>query len=448
MNKQSTQPHAVKKNQQRNLVIISILALAGCLSLYVMLNKHKTPHKPHDKIEQVDFATPLSHVDAQSIWIERAQNQLAQENKTQGVLQQQLQLLQQNKETQDKAAQQLVQQVQALQTQVSRLQQQMTQRKSIPTNHNSSEQPYSGSLFPAAPGDDNQTQESDGFINEVSLTLTPRKTNYDVIPAKNPNTFVPAGTFVRAITLGGADASAGVTSQADPSPMLFRILDAGTLPNHQKSHLKDCVATAAGVGDISSRRGEIRLERLSCVKDTGQVVEIPVEATVFGPDGKNGVRGNDYWGEGALLERAFAAGTLSGISSGIAQSYTSTSLTPYGQVQTVNNGRILQYGLAHGVGNAAEKLADYNIQRAEQFHPVIQLSAGTVVDIVFLKGFYLDGKKHSDNEPDLLASDSHDVNALSISNQSNNTKGALAPLPLTPQQIQTLKQKNAALGYN
>ncbi len=59
--------------------------------------------------------------------------------------------------------------------------------------------------------------------------------------------------------LGAADAAAGVNSQANPSPMLFRIIASGTLPNHKKSHLKDCVVTAAVYGDISSERGDIRL---------------------------------------------------------------------------------------------------------------------------------------------------------------------------------------------
>ena len=92
-------------------------------------------------------------------------------------------------------------------------------------------------------------------------------------PLKNPLTFVPAGTFVRAIALGGADASAGVTSQANPTPMLFRLLDKGTLPNHHESQLKNCIATAAVMGDVSSERGEIRLERLSCTRANGEIVE-------------------------------------------------------------------------------------------------------------------------------------------------------------------------------
>ncbi len=237
--------------------------------------------------------------------------------------------------------------------------------------------------------------------------------------------------------------------------MLFRILDAGTLPNHHLSHLKGCVATAAAYGDISSKRGQIRLERLSCIKKNGQIIELPVEATVFGPDGKNGVRGNDYWGESALLSRAFAAGLLSGLSNGIGQSYTSNSLTPLGAIQSVSNANILKYGMASGVENASEKLADYNIKRAEQFHPVIQLSAGTVVDIVFLKGFYLVKPREPHPESDLFNThQTHDSNEeISTSSSTQalppaQTQDALAPLPLTAEQIQRLKQKDTSIGYH
>ena len=62
----------------------------------------------------------------------------------------------------------------------------------------------------------------------------------------------------------------------------------------------------------------------------------------------------------------------------------------------------LNIGAAQGVSNAMDKIADYNIRRADQYHPVIQLSAGTIVDIVFLKGFYLDGQKHDNEKESIL----------------------------------------------
>ena len=244
-------------------------------------------------------------------------------------------------------------------------------------------------------------------VSDDVLALSPLKHQSSVAPfikpSKTPDTFVPAGTFVRAVMLGGADASTGVNSQSNPTPVLFRLLDTGTLPNHHHSHFKDCVATAAAIGDISSERGLMRLERLSCVSPNHhEVIELPVEGTVFGPEGKNGVRGVPLWREGALLKRAFIAGSLSGFSQGIASQYTTTALSPTGAVTSVNNADIFKYGAAQGVSNAMDKIADYNIRRADQYHPVIQLSAGTIVDIVFLKGFYLDGQKHDNEKESIL----------------------------------------------
>jgi conjugal transfer pilus assembly protein TraB len=416
---ESTSSPVIKKKQQRLLLGIAIVLLLGLFTLYSMLESHPNASQKKTKEEQLSMATPLNRVDAQSIWIERAQNQLAQEVKKSDGLQQQLQLLQQSRETQDKQTEQQSQLLQALQMQVADLQKRLSQQTTS----------------------DNLNQNS-SLIRDEPLSLLPIKSANN-IPSKNPNTFVSAGTFVRAIALGGADASAGVTSQGNPTPMLFRLLDEGTLPNGRKSLLKNCVATAAAIGDISSERGAVRLERLSCTRRNGEVIEIPVEATVFGPDGKDGIRGRPLWREGALLQRAFAAGALSGISDGIAQSYTSSSLNAWGgTTQTVDNGKILQYGAANGMSNAADKLADYNIKRAEQYHPVIQLSAGTVVDIVFLKGFYWNDPK--DAAPDYLATPAPMAVTTPDSQMQNQE---VASLPLTPQQIQALKQKNIQQGY-
>lgn len=444
-----TKSSIVKKLQNRNLMILAGMVLVVILGIGMMADED-TASTTAAKTETVSLASPINRVDAQSVWIERAQNQLAENVKATSAVKEQMQLLQQKQDEKNKQTQEQVDLLNQLQTKVANLEQQLNAKKA-------NNQPSgSGEMFPGQAGHENGV-DIHSFINDNTLHLTPRKLlNAEMTPTKNPTNYVPAGTYVKAVVLEGADASAGVTSQSNPTPMLFRILEQGSLPNHRKSHLKDCVATSAAVGDISSERGEIRLERLSCTKDNGQIIEMPVEATVAGPDGKNGIRGVPLWREGTLLQRAFMAGTLSGISNGISQSYTSNSISPFGSVQTVNPNKILQFGLANGVGSAAEKLAEYNIKRAEQFHPVIQLSAGTLVDLVFLKGFYLDGKKHSEDEEDTLASTSPNDLAKEASNQiavpagaaeNNDLKGP-SPLPLTPEQIEALKKKNAEEGYH
>ncbi|CAN5421167.1 TraB/VirB10 family protein [soil metagenome] len=434
----STEPSIVKKKQQRNFVILAVTVALLLWGLAYLMGDKKEQSHVNEKSETVEFATSLNHVDPQSVWVERAQNQLAQQTKTSSALEQQMQLLQQAKDNQDKQTQQTGQTLQALQTKVDLLTQQLTQQRSSTTATSRNDFPA------AAPNSNNPAQTGESFIKDDALTLSPLQNASYV--KKNSKTYLPTGTHVRAVVLGGADASTGVTSQGDPEPMLIRFLDNGTLPNHKHSQLKDCVATAAVVGDISSERGKIRLERLSCAKDNKGILDIPVEATVFGPDGKNGLRGTPLWREGALVQRAFIAGTLSGFSNSLAQSFTRSSTNPWGSTQTVDPHKIFQYGLANGAGNAADKLAEYNIKRAEQYHPVVQLSAGVEIDVVFLKGFYWDGKKHDDNEADSHGSPPNANNNGAWINASNESTDNSA-LPLTDQQIKALKQKNIEQGY-
>jgi conjugal transfer pilus assembly protein TraB len=92
-----------------------------------------------------------------------------------------------------------------------------------------------------------------------------------------------------------------------------------------------------------------------------------------------------------------------------------------------------------------DKLADYNIRRADQYHPVIQLTAGTVVDLVFLKGFYLDGQKHDEKKDTVIPPFSMTAtgSAASVSSvpPSSGQNSAPSPLPLTAQQIDALKTR-------
>ena len=122
----------------------------------------------------------------------------------------------------------------------------------------------------------------------------------------------------------------------------------------------------------------------------------------------------------------------------------------------MNNADIFKYGAAQGVSNAMDKIADYNIRRADQYHPVIQLSAGTIVDIVFLKGFYLDGQKHDNEKESILPpfesvttmnftvlelpSPIHNSSVTPAMTSAVTPRCRFLPLPLTPAQINALQR--------
>lgn len=207
---------------------------------------------------------------------------------------------------------------------------------------------------------------------------------------KTPNDNIPAGSFVKAVLLGGVDAATSLNSANDPRPVLLRLVDKGTLPNRFRSDVCDCHVLGSAYGDLSSERVFIRLEKLSCVdKKTQAIVETGIAGYVSGEDGRAGVRGVVVTRDDALLRHAFAGGILGGVSRALSLANTSnraTTVTPIG-ISTLQNGKdALRSGTGEGVANALDRYAKYYIDRAEQLQPVIQVAAGRKVTIVFTQG--------------------------------------------------------------
>ena len=214
--------------------------------------------------------------------------------------------------------------------------------------------------------------------------------------------WLPAGSHAQAVVLAGVDASAGVSSQGDPRPVLFRITGPAWTAAPSGSgdgramqvDVAGCTVTAAAHGDLSSEKIYARLRTMTCAgpgPDT--VIETEVAGFVAG-SGKVGVRGPVVSREGALVEKAFLAGLVSGVGEGVSQAFQPQAVATGGGAAVANTGlgNIGRAGLGSGASTAGQKVADYMIRRAEQYQPVIQLQAGTRVTLVFLEGARLDGQ--------------------------------------------------------
>ena len=216
--------------------------------------------------------------------------------------------------------------------------------------------------------------------------------------AKPVSAWLPAGAHAEAVVLAGVDASAGVSSQGDPRPVLLRITGpAWTAAEHGTALQVDvdgCTVTGAAHGDLSSEKVYVRFRTMTCAgPKPGTVVETEVAGFVAG-SGKTGVRGPVVSREGALVEKAFLAGMVSGVGQGVAQAFQPQAVAT-GTGATVANSTLSDIGragLGAGASSAGQKVADYMIRRAEQYQPVIQLQAGTKVTLVFLEGARIDGR--------------------------------------------------------
>ncbi len=216
--------------------------------------------------------------------------------------------------------------------------------------------------------------------------------------AKPVSVWLPAGAHAEAVVLAGVDASAGVSSQGDPRPVLLRITGPAWTAAEDGTALQvdvdGCTVTGAAHGDLSSEKVYVRFRTMTCVgPEAGTVIETDVAGFVAG-SGKTGVRGPVVSREGALVEKAFLAGLVSGVGQGVSQAFQPQAVATGGGAAVANTGLgdIGRAGLGAGASSAGQKVADYMIRRAEQYQPVIQLQAGTKVTLVFLEGARIDGR--------------------------------------------------------
>ena len=215
---------------------------------------------------------------------------------------------------------------------------------------------------------------------------------------KPVGTWLPAGAHAEAVVLAGVDAAAGVSSQGDPRPVLLRITGPAWTAAEDGTAMQvdvdGCTVTGAAHGDLSSEKVYVRFRTMTCAGPRpGTVIETEVAGFVAG-SGKTGVRGPVVSREGALVEKAFLAGMISGIGQGVSQAFQPQAVATGGGAAVANTalGDIGRAGLGAGASSAGQKVADYMIRRAEQYQPVIQLQAGTKVTLVFLEGARIDGR--------------------------------------------------------
>ncbi len=205
-----------------------------------------------------------------------------------------------------------------------------------------------------------------------------------------PNSYAPARVIV------GVDASAGVSSQTDPLPVVLRITGpARSVVKDGKlltTRIQGCVVNGAARGDLSAEKVYVKLAKMTCDQPGGRVAVSEVKGFISFA-GKTGVRGRVVSREGNLASQALIAGIVGGFGRGFSVNANSlfSGLTSGadGNRPSLSAGDIVQGGLGQGVGDAADSVSKYLIERAEQYQPVIEMPTGIDVEIVFLDGVYV-----------------------------------------------------------
>ena len=227
--------------------------------------------------------------------------------------------------------------------------------------------------------------------------------------AKPVSVWLPAGAHAEAVVLAGVDASAGVSSQGDPRPVLLRIIGPAWTAAPSGSEdgtamqvdVDGCTVTGAAHGDLSSEKVYVRLPHHDLRRAGARHRGTP---WCGGRDRGRGVRrglgqdrgartGGEPRGragrEGVPRRPRLGArpGRRPGVPAPGGRDRDGRRRSPTPGLAT-SAGRVL----GAGASSAGQKVADYMIRRAEQYQPVVQLQAGTKVTLVFLEGARIDGR--------------------------------------------------------
>lgn len=215
----------------------------------------------------------------------------------------------------------------------------------------------------------------------------------DLIPSKQPDVFIPAGSILTGVLLNGLDAPTGKKSKKEPMPVLFRIKKEAILPNRFHADVRECFLLASGFGDLSAERAYFRGETFSCVRQDGGVIEVPMNAYATGEDGKNGVRGRVVSKQGALLAQSMMAGFLRGFSDAFGRNQIPMlmtgglgSLAGSTPFQSAFSSQSMEGGALKGAGFAMERLSHFYMDMAEEIYPVIEVDATRQVNFIVQKG--------------------------------------------------------------
>lgn len=206
--------------------------------------------------------------------------------------------------------------------------------------------------------------------------------------ATDENTFMlSAGSIISGTLITGMDAPTAMSFKKDPLPALLRIKHEALLPNRFKMDIRECFLVAAGHGELSTERAQLRGESISCIRADGSPIEVKIDAWAVGEDGKTGIRGRLVSKQGTVVARALMAGFMSGVSDAYKpQPIATINTSGVGGYVMPDPQNAMQMGASSGISNAMSRLADYYVEMAKDIYPVIEVDAGRKVEFIVQHG--------------------------------------------------------------
>lgn len=237
------------------------------------------------------------------------------------------------------------------------------------------------------------------------MTNQEQKGTADSNHEKKEGNYLPAGSILSFVAISGMNAPTNQSGLKNPMPALLRLRGEVIMPNGYRANLNDCMVLVSGYGQMADERAMLRTDTISCIRNDGKAVEVKIEGTIFGEDGKPGLRGKLVSKTGDVIAQMIKVGTLNTLGQmavGVAGSVNVGKNNNGGDGNTFNVGvnnpatQAVTTSAAAGINDIFSRIAGIYEQYAQQTFPVIEVAPGRVGEIVLTKGItlnYVEGEK-------------------------------------------------------
>ncbi len=202
---------------------------------------------------------------------------------------------------------------------------------------------------------------------------------------------IPAGTIFQARLLAGVDTPTFSGAEESAFPALAVVVGEALAPNGRSYDFKGCHLLVGSYGSLSTERAYFRSTILSCIDESGEIIEVGVESYANGVDGKAGLRGVVVTKDSAIVAKAIASSMWQSIGSALTPAVNPASLTqvtnPYQLPSAAYTARSL---VGNGLTQAGDLLTKRYLDIAKNIFPVIEIQAGRIIEFVTLASFDLD----------------------------------------------------------
>lgn len=205
--------------------------------------------------------------------------------------------------------------------------------------------------------------------------------------ARRDEVRLPAGSLAEGTLVTGVYAP----TQGSAQPVHLRVDLTFMGPNGSRIPIQGAFLIGKAVGEANSVRAIIQLDRLSFVREGGQVVEVPVNGYVVDQDGVMGLRGIYDWRIHEAAGLAALTGGVAAAADAAAASETLNQVNPLGGVTQVVTGNVGKYALAKGASRAADEVGKIITRRLDELVPAVYVQNGRKLTIVLLDGVTLSG---------------------------------------------------------